>query len=408
MEHPFQKLCYIDKGNSSLLLAAAGSHIYSLCLASGSILSTWPSTSDDDFSDAENGISARKDHPGEPSSKKRRLSPQGAAAEWSDSSVSVEIVAERAKGQRRKRKVIDSKLPNLSHLVTTKDAEHVIAVTTDDKCIRVFELESVSQPGVEGKLKLLSERCMPKRLCAIVLTPDDSTILAADKFGDVYSLPVLDIPSANTLATSVLHKDRPDFKPSATELTVHTKGNREALRQQREQKAAAKTKEGPNFEHKLLLGHVSLLTDLIIAEGDVMGKRRQYILTADRDEHIRVSRGPPQAHIIQNYCLGHQEFVSKLCILPWEPDVLLAGSGETSMKTFHWQTGQLVGEFSVFESISNAIGISTHDLSEHKPLQKLAVSGIWPVKAEIRSGSLAGKSGFVLVGFEGYYPTCIL
>jgi tRNA (guanine-N(7)-)-methyltransferase subunit TRM82 len=405
MVHPFQKLCYVDMGHRDLLFAAAGSYIYSFWLASGEILSTWPSNSDDDLSDTGNGVAAKKDHAGESPSKKRKLSAQGVAAESSDSSISVEIVAERAKGQRRKRKTIDSKPPNVSHLIAAKDQKHIIAVTTEDKCIRVFELGSVLEQGGGGKLKLLSKRCMPKRLCAIVLTPDDSTILAADKFGDVYSLPLQDTPSAYALATNDPQKPAGDFKPSATELTVHTKGNREALRQQREQKATPKTKEGPNFEHKLLLGHVSLLTDLIIAEANVVGKRRQFILTADRDEHIRVSRAPSQAHIIQNYCLGHKEFVSKLCILPWQLDILVAGSGESFIKTFHWQTGQLVGDFPVLQVISGAITSSAYDLSEHKPLRKLAVSGIWPMEAKIGSGYLAGKSGFVLVAFEGYYPT---
>jgi tRNA (guanine-N(7)-)-methyltransferase subunit TRM82 len=408
MAHPFQKLCYIYKGNRNLLFAAARSHLYCFNVASGDILSTWPPNSDDDLSDAENGVAARKEHTGEPLSKKRRFSPQGTDAESSDSSISVEIVATRVKGQRRKRKVIDSKLPNISHLIAAKDAKHIVAVTVEDKCVRVFELGSLAESGEGGGLKLLSNRCMPKRLCAIVLTPDDSTILAADKFGDVYSLPLQDMPAAPTSPPNVFQKPAPDFKPSATELTVHTKGNLEALRQQRQQKAAAKTKEGPNFEHKLLLGHVSLLTDLIIAEADAAGKRRQFILTADRDEHIRVSRGPSQAHIIQNYCLGHKEFVSKLAILPWQPDILVAGSGEAFIKAFHWQRGQLVGDFSVLQIISNAISSSPHDLSEHKSLRKLAVSGVWPVKTKIESVSVAGKPGFVLVAFEGYYSKGIL
>jgi tRNA (guanine-N(7)-)-methyltransferase subunit TRM82 len=399
-EHPFQKLCCIEK-RTDLLFAAAGPYIYSLSLASGEILSTWPSSLDDSLSDAEDGLATPKHHTGEPPSKKRKLSTIGEATESSDSSTSVEIVAERAKGQRRKAKRIDSKLPNVSHLIAAKNQKHLIAVTSEDKCIRVFELGNVLEGGKLGKLKLLSERCMPKRLCAIVLTPDDSTILAADKFGDVYSLPLLGVPSASISATNVQQKPAGSFKPSATEFTVHTKGNREALRQQREQKTAAKTKEGPNFEHKLLLGHVSLLTDLIIAETDIAGKRRQYILTADRDEHIRVSRGLPQAHIVENYCLGHKEFVSKLCILPWQPCILMVGSGEASIKTFHWQTGKLVGELSIFGIITESIASSSHDLSEHNPLRRVAVSGIWPIGAEISSSHWTGKAGLVLVALEG-------
>jgi hypothetical protein len=90
-----------------------------------------------------------------------------------------------------------------------------------------------------------------------------------------------------------------------------------------------------------------------------------------------------------------------LCILPWQPDILVAGSGETSIKSFHWSTGKLVGEFSVFQVMSDAISKSTHDLSEHNPLRKLAVSGIWPIKAN-DARHLAKTCGIVLVAFEGY------
>ena len=415
MEHPVQKLCYLD-GFDDLYFAAAGPHIYSVSREKAGetvVVSTWPAEDDDGLSEAENGLAASKD-PIRPS-KKRRLSDGEAAGGSSESSISVEIVAERAKGQRRQAKTVHSKLPNVSHLIAAKDQKHIIAITAEDKCIRVFELASALDTRYHrGRLKLLTQRCMPKRLCAIVLAPDESTILVADKFGDVYSLPLhpkphvlvwpqpqQDVPLESSSTANVQRKGTGNFKPSASELTVHTKGNREALRQQREQKAAAKTKEGPIFEHQLLLGHMSLLTDLITAEATVAGKRRQYILTADRDEHIRVSRGPSQAHIIDNYCLGHKEFVSKLCILPWQSETLVSGGGETSIKTFHWQTGRLAGDFAVFDIISDAVKSSTHNLSEHKPLRKLAVSGIWPMAAQKGSADFGGKGGFVLVTFEG-------
>src|SRR5947209_376792 len=108
-EHPFQKVCYIEE-NVGVLFAAAGPYIYSLSLASGDILSTWPPNFDDGRSDAEDGTTTQKHRMGKPPSKKRKLSTAGEATESSDSSTSVEIVAERAKGQRRKAKTIDSKL----------------------------------------------------------------------------------------------------------------------------------------------------------------------------------------------------------------------------------------------------------------------------------------------------------
>lgn len=245
---------------------------------------------------------------------------------------------------------------------------------------------------------------MPKRLCAIVFAQDQSTILAADKFGDVYSLPLI-VSSTETVVSvsTAQEKSAVNFRPSASELTVHTKGNREALRQQQEQKAAAKTKESPTFEHKLLLGHVSLLTDLIAADVNINGKKREYILTADRDEHVRVSRGPSQAHVIETYCLGHKEFVSKLCILPWQDEVLVTGSGEPSIKTFHWLTGNLIGDLSLSDVVQDAISGSSIDILESKPLQNLATSGLWPMKVQYKAveGKEEASSQFVLVAFEG-------
>ncbi len=104
---------------------------------------------------------------------------------------------------------------------------------------------------------------MPKRPCAVVLTPDDLTILCADKFGDVYSLPLLgqtyepeatNSANANGTSDTSVHKQRQTpFAPSATSLTVHTKRNRNALQQQQNTNILKTEKKALNFDHKLLL-----------------------------------------------------------------------------------------------------------------------------------------------------------
>lgn len=213
---------------------------------------------------------------------------------------------------------------------------------------------------------------MPKRPCAITITHDDNHILCGDKFGDVYALPLLGtnepIPADQSAATAssnwrkgeafaapdhVNHVegkvDAKAHKPAASELTVHSGRNLRALKEQQlraKQQGAKKPKPVTAFEHEVLLGHVSMLTDIATVrvstdpEGRAMPVSRTYILTADRDEHIRVSRGQPQAHIIENFCFGHTQFVSKLC-LP-QPEILVSGGGDNCLFIWDWRQGRLL------------------------------------------------------------------
>ncbi len=244
---------------------------------------------------------------------------------------------------------------------------------------------------------------MPKRLCSIALSPDEQTIIAADKFGDVYSLPLY--PSDEYIALqSKEDATNGEPQPSATALTVHTKGNLEALRQQQEQKKRKARKDGPAFEHKLLLGHVSLLTDVTIASTEDLGKQRHFILTADRDEHVRVSRYP-QTHVIHGYCLSFRDFVSKICIVPWNEKFLIVGSGEPSLNVFDWQLGTLLSQFTFDDQLQEMLqGVIADDVNE-RSLAKLAVSGIWPAsinRSEHRSSPEEDGGGIFLVALEGF------
>ena len=186
---------------------------------------------------------------------------------------------------------------------------------------------------------------MPKRPCALALTNKDSTIIAADKFGDVYSLPLLfsdpeDQPTPSGAGTPRDDQAAKPFIPAANDLTVHSQRNRRALEHQKKQKNKAPEKSEPTFEHKLLLGHVSMLTD--VAAVDIQG--RSYIITADRDEHIRISRGIPQSHIIEGFCLGHNEFISRLCIPEGRSNLLISGGGDNELFVWDWLSGQLLSK----------------------------------------------------------------
>ena len=61
-----------------------------------------------------------------------------------------------------------------------------------------------------------------------------------------------------------------------------------------------------NPDGKLILGHTSPLTALFLSDDE------QYIVTADRDEHIRISRYP-QGEIVERFLLGHKQSVSQVC-----------------------------------------------------------------------------------------------
>jgi WD40 repeat protein len=71
---------------------------------------------------------------------------------------------------------------------------------------------------------------------------------------------------------------------------------------------------------------------------------RKYIITADRDEHIRISRGIPQAHIIEGFCLGHTDFITRLCVPENRPHLLVSGGGDDEIVLWDWRNGQIVSK----------------------------------------------------------------
>ncbi|XP_062455226.1 tRNA (guanine-N(7)-)-methyltransferase non-catalytic subunit WDR4 [Rhea pennata] len=129
----------------------------------------------------------------------------------------------------------------------------------------------------------VSVRSVNRRCTALIITAAEDKILVADKSGDVYSY-------------------------SITE---------------------------PQTEGKLELGHLSLLLDVALSPDD------RYILTADRDEKIRVSLAKAP-HNIVSYCLGHKEFVSKIFVIPNYPDLLLSASGDCTVRLWEYRSGKEV------------------------------------------------------------------
>ncbi|KAM4561341.1 tRNA (guanine-N(7)-)-methyltransferase non-catalytic subunit wdr4 [Fundulus diaphanus] len=89
----------------------------------------------------------------------------------------------------------------------------------------------------------------------------------------------------------------------------------------------------PQKEGELKMGHLSMLLAMTMSPDD------QYIITADRDEKIRVSRHK-SPYDIQSYCLGHHQFVSTLQIPSGNPHWLLSGSGDGTVKLWEFESGR--------------------------------------------------------------------
>ncbi|KAJ3190213.1 WD repeat-containing protein 4 [Gaertneriomyces sp. JEL0708] len=138
-----------------------------------------------------------------------------------------------------------------------------------------------------------------KRANCVTFTTDDK-VLIGDKFGDVYSFSITD--------------DKAD--------------------------------------QPLILGHVSMILDMAVS------KDGRWVLTADRDEKVRVSRYP-HAYDIQAFCLGHTSYVSKIHIPDFAPDVLISGGGDSFLVVWNYLDGQNVQQVE-FSSPGPVIGIVSH------------------------------------------------
>ncbi|XP_028249261.1 tRNA (guanine-N(7)-)-methyltransferase non-catalytic subunit wdr4 [Parambassis ranga] len=126
----------------------------------------------------------------------------------------------------------------------------------------------------------ISIRWVVRRCTSLVFSQAEDELLVADKSGDVYSFSVVE----------------------------------------------------PQKEGELKMGHLSMLLAVTVSPDN------KYIITADRDEKIRVShlRSP---YNIKSFCLGHQQFVSALQIPPSHPHWLLSGSGDGTVKLWEYKSG---------------------------------------------------------------------
>ena len=143
---PLQCLQSLEKRGAEsqrFLIASSGGKIYSYAAETGQRLSSWPQ--DVDASNANNSKATETETGSEdqaPPEKKRKVSP-----------------SEEGPAETSKSTVKASTWSSIPCLVAHSNGDYVIALTAEDKCVRVLRLKD------DGTLEQLSERLVGRAEC---------------------------------------------------------------------------------------------------------------------------------------------------------------------------------------------------------------------------------------------------
>uniref|UniRef100_UPI00398E58C3 tRNA (guanine-N(7)-)-methyltransferase non-catalytic subunit wdr4 n=1 Tax=Pristiophorus japonicus TaxID=55135 RepID=UPI00398E58C3 len=97
----------------------------------------------------------------------------------------------------------------------------------------------------------------------------------------------------------------------------------------------------------LTKGVIALLSPQAVSPDD------RFVITADRDEKIRVSL-LEQPFVIEAFCLGHREFVSALFCPPNHPRLLVSGSGDGTVRLWDYENGKELHCFQLSDGCQQA------------------------------------------------------
>lgn len=184
----------------------------------------------------------------------------------------------------------------------SRNNKFLIVTTDNDKAVVIFKINYENTNG--NIFELIKRQPMSKRPSAVCTSLDDSQVIIADKFGDVYSI-------------------------SMNESTVMD-------------------------DSKLtpILGHVSMLT---CVQNAIDENGNEVIMTADRDEHIRISYFP-KSYVIKKILFGHKEFVSCFVLPEWcDGKVLVSAGGDSFICTWLWQATNELDELKSKVSVDELI-----------------------------------------------------
>ncbi|PWY97862.1 hypothetical protein BCV70DRAFT_42281 [Testicularia cyperi] len=193
-------------------------------------------------------------------------------------------------------------------------SDRFLALTGDDKVLRVWRLDTDASDGSItgfgfGKEVLIKH--LPKRAAILHwMNPVGSQsrldkdaaeeLIVVDRFGDVRSF-ILDstssyIPPTVAAATAA----------SASTSTQPTDDEQDQM----------DSPTDPSMQ--ILLGHVSMVTALEFIPHPTPGKVPPFVVTSDRDEHIRISRWGSKrlGYVIERFLQGSRSFVGALAVVP--------------------------------------------------------------------------------------------
>lgn len=184
----------------------------------------------------------------------------------------IDIEEKRLSSLKENAKEDNGKVTKSATDITSKDGQNRILACKFSPSWRYFaacdDAKRLYLFQCGERWELVSNRAISRRCTVLTFTKDEQDVLVADKWGDV-------------------------FRFSVT---------------------------APQKEGLLLLGHLSMLLDILTTKGD------KYVVTTDRDNKIRISEYP-NSYNIHTYCLHHTEYVSSV-VYNEDPEILLSGSGD--------------------------------------------------------------------------------
>lgn len=284
MKHPFQILISDKAGNH--LFVAVKNNIYVYRISDGTLAGSWSDSVD------LQSVQEKK--------FKEKREQAEAKGEATIDDGDVEQPAKKAKTNKKEPKVpvpgpgAPTIYNYIRSLTLSRDEKFVIGTTDSDKAAVIFQLD-FSQ---DNCLSLIKRQVFPKRPCAVSTTIDDATLVVADKFGDVYSIPI----------DGAEPQDEKALVP--------------------------------------ILGHVSMLSDVLVAEHD----NKQFVLTGDRDEHIKITNYP-KSYVVKHWLFGHHEFVSCLHICDFDNSLLISGGGDDYLVLWKWFTTEKLARIDLRELV---------------------------------------------------------